>query len=132
MRVFILFLSLVLLVIQSVSTQAGELSGAWATESSACDQVFTKENNKFAFRPDADLYAGGLIVQEKQITGTFQKCTVKSLHDDGSNVKVIASCSDGVAVSDIPFDVKILGENKITLSSREPVPVEMPYVRCSR
>jgi hypothetical protein len=94
--------------------------------------VFTKENNKLAFKPDADLHAGGIIVQGKQITGTFQKCTVKSLHDDGSNMKVIASCSDGVAVSDISFDVKILGENKITLSSKEPVPVEMPYVRCSR
>jgi hypothetical protein len=26
--------------------------------------------------------------------------------------------------------VKISGENKITLSSKKPVPVEMPYVRC--
>jgi hypothetical protein len=93
--------------------------------------VFTKENNKFAFKPDADLHAGGLIVQGKQITGTFQKCTVKSLRDDGSNLKVIASCSDGVAVSDVAFDVKFSGADRITLSSKEPVPVEMPYVRCS-
>jgi len=26
--------------------------------------------------------------------------------------------------------VKISGENSMTLSSKEPVPVEMPYVRC--
>jgi hypothetical protein len=65
------------------------------------------------------IHAGGLIVQGKQVTGAFQKCTVKSLHDDGSNVKVIASCSDGVTVSDVAFDV-----NNITLSSKEPVPVE--------
>jgi hypothetical protein len=63
--------------------------------------VFTKKNNKLAFKQDADLNAGGLIVQGKQITGTFQKCTVKSLHDNGSDVKVIASCSDGVSVSDV-------------------------------
>jgi len=69
-----------------------------------------------------NLYAGGLIVDGKKISGTFQKCPVKSLHDDGSNVQVIAACSDGVAVSDTKFDVKILGENKITLSSKEPVP----------
>jgi hypothetical protein len=43
---------------------------------------------------------------------------------------VIASCSDGIAVSDMEFDVKISGENKFTLSSKEPVPVEMPYFRC--
>ena len=121
---------LMLLVMQSASTQAADMDGAWTIDASACGDVFTKENNKLAFKPDADLHAGGLIVQGKQITGTFQKCTVKSLHDDGSNVRVIASCSDGVAVSDVAFDVKISGENRITLSSKEPVPVEMQYVRC--
>ena len=121
---------LVLLVAQSASTQAGDLTGAWTINTASCSNVFTKENNKVVFKPDADLNAGGLIVQGKQITGTFQKCTIKSLHDDGSNVKVIASCSDGVSVSDVAYDVKFSGENNITLSSKEPVPVQMLYVRC--
>ena len=124
-------LVLLVLVTQSASTQAADLNGAWTVDASACGEMFTKENNKLAFKQDADLHAGGIIVQGKQVTGTFQKCTVKSLHDYGSNVRVIASCSDGVAVSDVTFDLKISGENRITLSSKEPVPVEMPYVRCS-
>jgi hypothetical protein len=131
MRAFNPLVLFVLLATQSGSTQAADLNGAWTNDAAACGAVFTKENNKLAFRQDADLHAGGLIVQGKQITGTFQKCTVKSLRDDGSNMKVIAACSDGVAVSDVAFDVKISGENRITLSSKEPVPVEMPYVRCS-
>ena len=131
MRTFSPLMLLVLLVAQSASTQAADLNGAWTVDASACGQMFTKENNKLAFKKDADLHAGGLIVQGKQITGTFQKCTVKSLHDDGSNVRVVASCSDGITFSDAPFDLKISGENKITLSSKEPVPVEMSYVRCS-
>jgi len=131
MRTFNSLVLLVLLVTQSASTQAADLNGAWTVDASACGKVFTKENNKLAFKQDADLNAGGLIVQGKQITGTFQKCTVKSLHDDGSNLRVIAACSDGVAVSDVAFDVKISGENSMTLSSKAPVPVEMPYVRCS-
>src|ERR1700731_3969371 len=131
MRTFNPLVLLVLLVTQSASTQAAGLNGAWTVDGSPCGQVFTKENNKFAFKQDADLHAGGLIVEGKQITGTFQKCTVKSFHDDGSNVQVIASCSDGVSGSDVAFDVKISGENKITLSSKAPVPVEMLYVRCS-
>ena len=131
MRTFNPLVLLVLLVTQSASTQAADLNGAWTIDASACGEVFTKKNNKLAFKQDADLHAGGLIVQGKQITGTFQKCTVKSLHDDGSNVRVIAACSDGVAVSDVAFDVKISGENSITLSSKEPVPMEMLYVRCS-
>ena len=122
---------LILLVTQSGPTQAADLNGAWTDDASACGTVFTKENNKLAFKRDADLHAGGLIVQGKQITGTFQKCTVKSFHDDGSNVKVIAACSDGVTVSDVASDVKITGENRMTLSSKEPVPVEMLYFRCS-
>ena len=122
---------LVLLLTQSASTQAADLNGAWTIDTASCNQVFTKKNDKLAFRQDADLNAGGLIIQGKQVTGTFQKCTVKSLHDDGTNVRVIASCSDGVAISDVAFEVKISGENRITLSSKEPVPVEMPYVRCS-
>lgn len=131
MRTYNPLVLLVLLVTQSVSAQAADLNGAWTVDTASCGQVFTKENDKLAFKPDADLHAGGLIVQGRQITGTFQKCTVKSFHDDGPNVQVVASCSDGVAVSDVTFDVKISGENRITLSSKEPVPVEMRYVRCS-
>ena len=131
MRIFNPLMLSVLLVMQSASTQAADLNGAWAVDASTCGKVFTKENNKLAFKKDADIDAGGLIVQGKQITGTFQKCTVKSLRDDGPNLRVIASCSDGVAVSDVAYDVKITGENSVTLSSKEPVPVEMPYVRCS-
>jgi hypothetical protein len=130
MRTFNPLVLLVLLVTQSASAQAEDFNGAWTIDTASCNKVFTKENNKVAFAPDADLHAGGLIVQGKQVTGTFQKCTVKSLHDDGTNVKVIAACSDGVAVSDVAFDVKITGQNNITLSSKEPVPVEMQYVRC--
>ena len=131
MRTFNPFVLSVLLVMQSASIQAADLSGAWAIDASTCGKVFTKENNKLAFKQDADVYAGGFIVQGKQVTGTFQKCRIKSLHDDGPNLRVIASCSDGVAFSDVAFDLKISGENSMTLSSKEPVPVEMPYVRCS-
>jgi len=131
MRTFNPFVLLVFLVTQPALTQAADLNGAWTLDATACGQVFTKENNKLAFKQDADLYAGGLIVEGKQITGTFQKCTIKSSHDDGSNVQVIASCSDGVAISDVTFDVKISGENRIMLSSKKPVPMEMSYVRCS-
>jgi hypothetical protein len=130
MKTFNSLVLLILLVMPSASTLAADLNGAWSIDASACGQMFTKENNRLAFKQDADLHAGGLIVQGKQIIGTLQKCTVKSSHDDGSNVRIIASCSDGVALSDVAFDVKISGENRITLNSNGPVPMEMSYVRC--
>ena len=131
MRTFNPLVTLVLLVMQSASIQAADLNGAWTIDASACGQIFTKENNRLAFKKDADLHAGGLIVQGRHVTGTFEKCTVKSLRDDGPNMRIIASCSDGVSISEMAFDVTFSGENNITLSSKEPVPVQMPYVRCS-
>lgn len=131
MRIFLPLIPLIFVTMQPGSTQAADLNGAWTVDTAACDQVFTKQNNKPAFKKDADLHAGGLIVEGKKITGTFQKCTVKSFHDDGPNMKVTASCSDGISFSDVTFDLKVSGENAITLSQKEPVPVEMLYVRCS-
>ena len=131
MRPFTPLVLLLLLLAQSPSARAADLNGAWTIDTSSCALVFTKKNNKIAFRKDADFNAGGLIVQGKQITGTFQKCTAKSLRADGSSMRVIASCSDGVAVTDIAFDLRITGENAITLSQKEPVPMEMSYIRCA-
>lgn len=130
MKTFNPLLLPVLLVMQSVSTQAADLNGAWSIDASACGSMFTKENNRIAFKKDADLHAGGLIVQGREISGTLQKCTVKSRRDDGPNVRVVAACSDGVAISDVTFEVKHSGDNQITLSSNGPVPMDMIYVRC--
>ncbi|QOZ70578.1 MULTISPECIES: hypothetical protein [Bradyrhizobium] len=130
MRTFNPLVTVLLLVTQSAAIQAADLNGAWSIDASACGQMFTKENDKLAFKKDADLHAGGLIVQGKQITGTFEKCTVRSLREDGPNMRLIASCSDGVSISDVTFDLTFSGENNITLSSKDPVPVQMPYVRC--
>ena len=130
MKIFNPLLLPVLLVLQSASTQAADLNGAWSIDASACGSMFTKENNRIAFKKDADLHAGGLIVQGREISGTLQKCTVKSRRDDGPNVRVVAACSDGVAISDVTFEVKHSGDNQITLSSNGPVPMDMIYVRC--
>jgi len=63
MRTFNPLVLLVLIVTQTASTHAADLNGAWTVDVSACGEVFTKENNKLAFKQDADLHAGGLIVQ---------------------------------------------------------------------
>lgn len=131
MRTFSPLMLLVLLIAQPNSIQAADLNGAWTIDPTACNQVFTKENNKLAFKPDADLHAGGLIVQGKQIAGTFGKCTVKSMRGDGDDMKLIAACSDGIMVSDVALEVKFFGDDKITLSRKDPNPVDLQYVRCS-
>jgi len=112
------------------SAHAADISGAWASDPSVCSKVFVKTNNRISFAPDAELYGGGFIVEGNRATGTFQKCSIKSMKDDGTNVHLIAACSDGVMVSDLQFTVKRVGEDRITVSSTGPVNMENPYVRC--
>jgi hypothetical protein len=114
----------------SPSTQAADISGAWASDASVCSKVFVKADNRISFTPDAELYGGGFIVEGNRVTGTFQKCSIKSMRDDGTNVHLIAACSTGVMVSDLQFTAKVVGDNQITLSSSGPVNMETPYVRC--
>jgi hypothetical protein len=123
---------LVLLAIVSFSpsTQAADISGAWASDASVCSKVFVKTDSRISFTPDAELYGGGFIVEGNRVTGTLQKCSIKSMRDDGTNVHLIAACSTGVMVSDLQFTAKVVGDNQITLSSSGPVNMETPYVRC--
>src|SRR5262245_33245014 len=114
----------------SPSTHAADISGAWASDPSVCSKVFVKNNNRISFTPDAELYGGGFIVEGNRATGTFQKCNIKSLKNDGANVHLVAACSDGVMVQDLQFTVKRVGDNQITVSSAGPVAMENPYVRC--
>ena len=112
--------------------QAADISGAWASpDLSVCSKVFVKANDGISFTPNAELYGGGLIVEGNRASGTFQKCNIKSMKDDGATIHVIAACSTGVMVSDVQFIVKIVGANQITLSMPPPDNMETPYVRCS-
>src|SRR5262245_25100894 len=114
----------------SGSAAAADISGAWASDPSVCSKVFVKNNSRVSFAADAELYGGGFIVEGNRVAGTFQKCSIKSMKNDGANVHLIAACSDGVAVSDFQFAVKLIGDNQVTVSSAGPVKMENPYVRC--
>ena len=110
--------------------QGVDLNGAWANDASVCTKVFVKSGNIVSFTPDAELYGAGLIVEGTRATGTFQKCTIKSMKNEGGEIHLIAACSTGVMVSDVPVTVKFVGEDRISLTQSGPTPFETPYVRC--
>jgi len=114
----------------SSSTYAADLNGAWASDASVCSKIFVKSNNRISFLPDAELYGGGFLVEGDRATGTFQKCNIKSMKNDGTDVHLIAACSTGVAISNLQFTVKIVGHDQITVSSNGAVNVTNSYVRC--
>jgi len=114
----------------SPSTHAADLNGAWASDASVCSKVFVKSNNRISFAPDAELYGGGFLVEGDRATGTFQKCNIKSIKNDGTEVHLLAACSTGVEVSNLKFTVKVVGRDQITVSSNGSVNITTPYVRC--
>ena len=114
----------------SLSAHADEIDGAWANDASVCSQVFTKTNNKVSFTPNSELYGGGLLIEGKQATGTFEKCNIKSIKRDGANVRVVASCSTGVMAEETEATIKIIDKDNITVSVAGPVNTETPFVRC--
>ena len=73
----------------SPSTQAADISGAWASDPSVCSKVFEKNSRGTSFKPDAELYGGGFLVQGNHATGTLQKCTIKSMKNEGHALHLI-------------------------------------------
>jgi hypothetical protein len=114
----------------SPSVHAADLSGAWANDASVCNKVFVKSNNKISFTPDSELYGGGFLIEGNRASGTLQKCSIKSIKDDGTNIHLTAACSTGVMVSDLQYTIKVVGKDQITVSLAGPVNTESPYVRC--
>ena len=97
----------VLITMSASSSHAADVDGAWASDATVCNNVFVKKNNKVTLTPDSELYGGGVIIEGNRVTGSFQKCNIKSLKRDGDTVHLIASCSTGVMVSDL--QIMILG-----------------------
>jgi hypothetical protein len=109
---------------------AADLQGAWATDTAYCSKVFVKIGGKISFTVEADLYGGGFIVEGNRVSGTFQKCSIKSMKDDGTAIHLAATCSDGITIQDGQFTVKLVGPDRMTLIFNGVESEENPFVRC--
>ena len=118
------------LALMSSPIFAADINGAWTTETAYCPKVFVKKGNAVSFTDDADLYGGAFIIDGIRASGTFQKCKIKSMKDDGATVHLIAACSDGIMVQEGRFTVKIVGTDRITLIIEGLESEENSYVRC--
>ena len=123
-------LAIPFLALMAVPAFAVDIEGAWATDTSYCSKVFVKTGNRVSFTVDADLYGGGFIVEGNQASGTFQKCKIKSMKDDGTAVHLLAACSDGIMIQEGRFTVKLLGSDRMTLKFDGVESEENPFVRC--
>lgn len=124
-------LSLSSLLASAGGADAVELDGAWASSADQCDKVFTREGGKLGFTDMSEVYGGGFIIDGKQLTGKFARCTVKARKEDGPNVNLVASCATDIMLSTVQFSLKQLDMNSVARLFPGMEDMEIKYYRCS-
>jgi hypothetical protein len=109
---------------------AFELSGTWATSSSACNQVFIKKDGAIAFRQDSDQYGGGFILEGDRVRGQMQTCTINRRRVEGNVIHMVAKCADDIMTSNVQFSAKIIDDNTIARIFPGMPEFTLSYSRC--
>jgi hypothetical protein len=131
-RLLTLGIALSLMLLTSQSSYAFELSGAWATNASACKKVFGISSSGAPFlKGDSDLFGGGFIIRGNEIVGKIAKCSILKKRQDKDVVYLMAACSTDVALANVQFAFKINGDNKITRVYPGMDDLNIDYVRCA-
>jgi hypothetical protein len=110
--------------------KAFELSGPWATASSACSQVFIKKDGAISFRQDSDQYGGGFILEGDRVRGQMQTCTINRRNVEGNVVHMVAKCADDIMTSNVQFSAKIIDDNTIARIFPGMPEFTLSYSRC--
>lgn len=111
---------------------AADLNGAWATDGSVCNKVFTKKNDGISFQPGSDEFGGGFIMDGSRVRGQMQTCTIKSRKDDGNMVHFLAMCASDIMASNVQFSAKIIDANTIErFFDGMPDEMGIRYSRCA-
>jgi hypothetical protein len=107
-----------------------DLSGAWATDASACGKVFATKGSKISFRRDSDMFGSGFIMDGSRIRGRMASCTVTKTKEDGSVIHMLASCATDIMYQNVQFSVKVLDDNRISRIFPGIDGMELTYYRC--
>jgi hypothetical protein len=114
----------------AAGAQAFELTGLWATDSDACDKIFSTKGKKTSFKKDSDLFGSGFIVEGKRIKGRMATCTVKSTKEDADKIHMMLGCATDIMLQNIQFSVQVVDDNRITRIFPGVDGMELSYVRC--
>lgn len=110
--------------------QAEELDGAWATEPSACAQIFVVKDNRRSLASNSDAYGSGFIIEGDKIRGKLVTCRITHRKRDGNLVNMIASCSSDIALSTVQFSLRLDRDGVITRIFPGMEGMEATYSRC--
>jgi hypothetical protein len=113
-----------------LDADAADISGAWTTDASACNKVFSKKNGTISLTRKADLYGSGFVIDGNRIRAKIASCRITSRKDDGATVHLVASCATDIMLSSVQFTLKVIDQNKIARSYPGIPELETPYERC--
>jgi hypothetical protein len=111
--------------------QAFNLNGAWATNKDVCAKVFEQRSGKTYLSREADFYGSGFVVDGRVLRGKMAMCRITSQKDDGSTVRLQASCATDVMVSSNKIDFKIVDGGKLIRVVPGMPEMDTPYYRCA-
>ena len=110
--------------------QAFELSGAWATHTDLCSQVFTTKDGRVVYTELSELFGSGFIIDGDRIRGKAATCTIKSKKQEGDSLELSAACASSIMTQDVKFSLKIIDDNNISRSFPEIAGMSLNYARC--
>jgi hypothetical protein len=114
-----------------VSADAFDLDGAWATQADICKNIFTRAGKAVSFRPDAQDYGTGFIIEGNSIRGQTSKCAIKAKKEAGPMLHLIAVCSMGIMTDQMQLSFKVTDDNRVSRVFPGMDDYDIPYVRCT-
>ena len=117
-------------VLSAAEARAIELTGARATHSDLCSQVFTKQDNRVVYAEFSELFGSGFIIDGDRIRGRTGTCTIKSRKQEGNSLELSAACASSIMTQDVQFSLTIIDDNKISRSFPEIAGMSANYTRC--
>ena len=111
--------------------EAMDLTGAWATDATACKKIFSGSAGNLSFTQDADVYGSGFIYEKNRIRGKIATCAIVAQKEDGDVLHLITNCSTDVALETVQFSLRIDNANQITRFFPGVPELKTEYYRCS-
>ena len=112
------------------SAAAFDLNGAWASDAENCAKVFVRKGTQVSFADMSDVYGGGFIIENDQITGKFARCRIKAKKEDGKTIHLLTACASDIMLQNVQFSLKEVDANSVIRLIPGMDGMEIKYARC--
>jgi len=90
--------------------QAADMTGAWAKDVAACENIFARNGSSIRFRSGAHRYGTAFIIENDRIRGRIANCKVK--WRQGPAPELAATCTGNV-FDTAHFTLKVIDDQQL-------------------